>query len=71
MQSGECSFVKYKFLFKREEEEKNYFCYRVILKFYQIGKMFFKFLINIFVFEWEIIYFRCYSYFEIIVVKKM
>lgn len=63
MQSGECSFAKHKLLSKREEEEKNYFRLRV--------KMFSKFLTNILALEWEIIYLRCYSYSEIIVVKKM
>ena len=54
----------------REEEEKNYFRLRVTLKFYQTGKMFSKFLTNILALEWEIIHLRCYSYSEIIVVKK-
>lgn len=62
MQNGECSFAKHKLLSKREEEEKNYFRLRV--------KMFSKFLTNILALEWEIIYLRCYSYSEIIVVKK-
>ena len=71
MQSGECSFAKHKLLSKREEEEeKNYFRLRVTLKFYQTGKMSSKFLTNILALEWEIIYLRCYSYSEIIVVKK-
>ena len=63
MQSGECSFAKHKLLSKREEEEKNYFRLRVTLKFS-------KFLTNILALEWEIIHLRCYSYSEIIVVKK-
>lgn len=71
MQSGECSFAKHKLLSKREEEEKNYFRLRVTLKFYQTGKMFSKFLTNILALEWEIIHLRCYSYSEIIVVKKI
>lgn len=62
MQSGECSFAKHKLLSKREEEEKNYFRLRV--------KMFSKFLTNILALEWEIIHLGCYSYSEIIVVKK-
>ena len=57
-------------LIQKRRRRKNYFRLRVTLKFYQTGKMFSKFLTNILALEWEIIHFRCYSYSEIIVVKK-
>lgn len=57
-------------LIQKRRRRKNYFRLRVTLKFYQTGKMFSKFLTNILALEWEIIHLRCYSYSEIIVVKK-